>query len=124
MGLPFRKVRGEIYLIPAFLFLLIIFYIPLSGILIKGVQNENGQFSFLGIWGIISSTYYIKIIFFTFFQALVSTLLSVAIGIPGAWILSHYKFPGKKLLKAVITIPFILPSILVVLGFVSAIMDY
>ncbi|MDA3808979.1 MAG: iron ABC transporter permease [Spirochaetaceae bacterium] len=110
--------RGEIYLIPAFLFLLIIFYIPLSGILIKGVQNENGQFSFLGIWGIISSTYYIKIIFFTFFQALVSTLLSVAIGIPGAWILSHYKFPGKKLLKAVITIPFILPSILVVLGFV------
>lgn len=113
-----RKVRGEIYLIPAFLFMLIIFYIPLSGILVKGVQSENGSFSLAGILGIISSSYYRKILIFTLFQALVSTVLSVLIGLPGAWVMSHYSFPGKKLIKAVITIPFILPSILVVLGFV------
>lgn len=118
MNKSIRKVRGELFLIPAFLFMLIIFYFPLGSILVKGVQNESGSFSLSGITGILSSSYYRKILIFTFFQALVSTILSVLIGLPGAWIMSHYSFPGKKLIKAVITIPFILPSILVVLGFV------
>ncbi len=113
-----RKVRGEVYLIPAFLFMLLIFYIPLSGILVKGVHSEKGSFSLEGIIGIIGSSYYRKILIFTFFQAVVSTVFSVLIGLPGAWVMSHYSFPGKKLIRAVITIPFILPSILVVLGFV------
>lgn len=113
-----RKVAGEIYLIPAFLFILIIFYIPLSGILVKGVQSDEGVFSLQGIGGILSSSYYRKILSFTFIQALVSTVLSVLIGLPGAWVMSHYSFPGKRLIRAIITIPFILPSILVVLGFV------
>ena len=118
MPLPIKKVSGEILLIPAFLFLLIIFYIPLSTILIKGIQNKNGQFSLEGIMGILGSSYYRKIISFTFFQAILSTFFSVLIGLPGAWIMSHYTFPGKRLLKGIITVPFILPSILVVLGFV------
>lgn len=118
MSLHSRKVWGEILLIPAFLFLIIIFYIPLGTILIKGLQNDNNQFSLSGISEIIGSHYYRKIILFTIFQALISTFLSILIGLPGAWIMSHYSFPGKKLIKAVITIPFILPSILVVLGFV------
>lgn len=118
MTLKSKKFRGEFLLIPAFLFLIIIFYIPLGSILFKGLQNDNNQFSLSGITEIIGSAYYRKIILFTFFQALVSTVLSILIGLPGAWVMSHYAFPGKKLIKAIITIPFILPSILVVLGFV------
>lgn len=122
MGRKLRELRGgirdELLLLPAVLFILIIFYIPLGGILIKGVQNSSGEFSFKGIEEIIRSSYYRSIIGFTFFQALVSTILSIIIGLPGAWILSHYNFPGKRFIKAVITIPFILPAILVVLGFV------
>ncbi|MBN2658702.1 MAG: iron ABC transporter permease [Spirochaetales bacterium] len=122
MGRKLRQLRGavrdELPLIPAFLFILIIFYIPLGGILIKGIQAPGGAFSLDGIKQILGSTYYRSIIGFTFFQALISTILSVMIGLPGAWIMSHYSFPGKRVLKAVITIPFILPSILVVLGFV------
>lgn len=98
--------------------MLIIFYIPLGSILVKGIQNDQGSFSLQGITGILGSPYYRKIITFTFFQALISTLASLVIGLPGAWIMSHLSFPGKKVIKAIITIPFILPSILVVLGFV------
>lgn len=122
MGRELRKLKGnfrnESAIIPAFLFILIIFYIPLGTILVKGIQNSQGDFSLEGINGILGSPYYRKIIFFTFFQALISTVLSVLIALPGAWFLSHVIFPGKRLIKAVITIPFILPSILVVLGFV------
>jgi len=122
VGRKLRQVRGNLRdglpLIPAFLFIILIFYIPLGGILIKGIQDSSGTFSLEGIGDILQSAYYRSIIGFTFFQALISTVLSVLIGLPGAWIMSHYSFRGKRFLRAVITIPFILPSILVVLGFV------
>lgn len=60
----------------------------------------------------------LRVLLFTIVQSAVSTLGALAIGLPGAYIMSHYSFLGKRLVKAVATIPFILPSILVVLGFV------
>ena len=47
-----------------------------------------------------------------------STLFSLLLGLPGAFILSHYRFPGRKLLRALSGVPFVLPPILLVLGFV------
>jgi thiamine transport system permease protein len=47
-----------------------------------------------------------------------STILSVALGLPGAWLLSRFDFPLKGLVRALTTVPFVLPSIIVVLGFV------
>lgn len=62
--------------------------------------------------------YYLKIMVFTIKQAFLSTLASLVIGLPGAYLIARYKFTGKKVIKAISTIPFVLPSILVVLGFV------
>ncbi len=67
---------------------------------------------------VISSSYNRRIIVFTVFQATVSTIFAVLLGLPGAWLLATKNFPGKRLLKAVSSVPFVLPSILVVLGFV------
>ncbi len=110
--------RGEIRLLPLALFLLLTFYIPVFVILIKGLQNGDGQWSLTGIRGMGGSPYYRHILLFTFTQALLSTLLSLGAALPGSWLLSHLDFPGKRLLKALTLIPFILPSILVVLGFI------
>jgi thiamine transport system permease protein len=51
-------------------------------------------------------------------QAAISTIGALIIGLPGAYLLANYSFRGKRLIKAISSIPFILPSILVVLGFV------
>jgi thiamine transport system permease protein len=60
-----------------------------------------------------------KIIAFTVNQAFFSTLGALAIGIPGAFILADgFGGFGKRVLRSVTAIPFALPSILVVLGFV------
>ncbi len=67
---------------------------------------------------VISSSYNRRIIVFTVFQATVSTIFALLLGLPGAWLLATKNFPGKRLLKAVSSVPFVLPSILVVLGFV------
>jgi thiamine transport system permease protein len=54
---------------------------------------------------------------FTFFQAILSTALTLAIGLPGAWLFTHFNFPGKKLLRLLSTLPFILPTVVVAAGF-------
>ncbi|MDY6847395.1 MAG: iron ABC transporter permease [Chloroflexota bacterium] len=54
---------------------------------------------------------------FTVFQASLSTLLTLIIGLPGAWLFTHFNFPGKKALSTLTTLPFILPTVVVAAGF-------
>ena len=106
-----------IYLIPLVFFTLFFFY-PLTAILAGGITNAEGRFSLSRIFQMLSDPYYTKIIAFTLKQALLSTLLSLLLGLPGAYLLARTDFRGKNILKSFTTIPFVLPSILVVLGFV------
>lgn len=57
------------------------------------------------------------VIQFTFIQALASTLLTLAIGLPIAWQLGRYKWPFQSLTKAILTMPFVMPSIVAAMGF-------
>ncbi|GAA0650141.1 ABC transporter permease [Salarchaeum japonicum] len=56
---------------------------------------------------------------FTAYQAVLSTVLSVLLGVPGAWVLARFEFPGRSTLKSLTILPFVLPSIMVVAGFVA-----
>lgn len=105
-------------LLPGGLFLILLFYLPLSLVLKTALFTDNGSFSLDNFSKVLSSEYNIRIISFTLLQSLLSTLFTIVLGLPGAWLLATKNFPGKKLLKAVSAVPFVLPSILVVLGFV------
>lgn len=93
------------------LLLLTFFYTPLINIIIKGVNLNFFK-------EIINSFYYKKIISFTIYQAFISSMLSVIIAIPGAYLITRYDFKGKNFFLSLSSLPFILPSILTVLGFV------
>ncbi len=58
-----------------------------------------------------------SLIWFTLWQAIVSTLVTVLVAIPGAYLLYRRSFPGQQLIQALITVPFVLPSIVVAVGF-------
>lgn len=103
---------------PVVLLLTFLFVVPLAIILSKAFITDDGGFSFARIYKVVTDAYTLRILRFTIFQALISTIVSVAIGLPGAYILATYRFRGKKIIRAISTIPFVLPSILVVLGFV------
>ena len=104
--------------IPAFVLLFLLFLIPLCLTLSNAVYSAEGGFSFSSLFSTFTSPYTLHVLGFTLYQALLSTLASVLVGLPGAYILANYNFTGKRLVKAVSTVPFVLPSILVVLGFV------
>ncbi|WBC07831.1 ABC transporter permease [Micromonospora sp. WMMA1947] len=43
--------------------------------------------------------------------ATVATLLCVALGVPLAWLLARVEFPGRRLVRALVTVPLVLPPV-------------
>ena len=98
--------------------LLLIFYLPLLTIIVNTFFSSNGAFTFDYIKEALSSDINQWIIRFTLNQAFLSTFLTIILGFPGAYIFTRYSFKGKQFLFTLFTIPFVLPPIVVVLGFI------
>ncbi len=56
---------------------------------------------------------------FTLAQALASTLLTLLLGLPGAYLFGRYEFRGKSALRALSGIPFVLPTVVVAAAFTA-----
>ena len=54
---------------------------------------------------------------FTLWQAALSTLLTLLVGLPGAYLLARYRFRGKSLIQALTGIPFVMPTLVVAAAF-------
>ncbi len=59
------------------------------------------------------------IIGFTFFQAVVSTVATLLVGIGPAYLLARWEFSGRRLISTLITIPFMLPTVVVSSAFIA-----
>ena len=60
---------------------------------------------------------------FTLIEALASALLTILLGLPVAWSLSRYKWKRIRLIRAFLAVPFVTPSIVAAMGFLSLIRD-
>ncbi|MCB9454768.1 MAG: iron ABC transporter permease [Anaerolineaceae bacterium] len=97
-------------------FLGVFFFYPLISIL--GVSLvPDGQLNLGAFTALITSSYYRDTLVFTTVQALLSTLLTIGLALPGAYIFVRYQFPGKSLLMALATLPFVLPTVVVAASF-------
>ena len=57
--------------------------------------------------------------FFTFYQSILSTLLTLGLGLPAAFLFARYDFHGKSFLHTLTAIPFMLPTVVVAAGFTA-----
>jgi thiamine transport system permease protein len=64
-----------------------------------------------------------RVVAFTFWQAGLSTLLTLLVGLPGAYLFGRFTFRGKKLLRALTGIPFVMPTLVVAAAFESLLGD-
>ncbi|WP_298502697.1 iron ABC transporter permease [uncultured Sphaerochaeta sp.] len=103
--------------LPSTMVLLLLFFVPLFFTLSSAFVTEQG-FTFSRIAGVFTDPYTQRIMLFTLLQATLSTLASLLVALPGAYLIATYSFRGKRLILALSAIPFVIPSILVVLGFV------
>ncbi|MCP3990599.1 MAG: iron ABC transporter permease [Actinomycetia bacterium] len=60
-----------------------------------------------------------SVLVFTLVQAAVSTGLTMLIGLPVAQVLARYQFWGKRALRALVVVPFVLPTVVVASAFVA-----
>ena len=56
-------------------------------------------------------------LYFTIWQATLSTLLTMIVGFPAAYLMAKYRFIGKSFIRLLTTIPFIMPTVVVAAGF-------
>lgn len=61
----------------------------------------------------------LKVGWFTLWQAALSTLLTMIVAAPMTWAVSRYRFTGKRLAIALVTVPFVLPTVVVGTAFLS-----
>jgi thiamine transport system permease protein len=94
------------------LFLAVFFYLPIFNTFKFAFTNAHGQpisnKDLVGIW---------EPLVFTFYQAALSTILTLIIGIPAAFLFSRFIFTGKRILRTLVMVPFILPTVVVAAGF-------
>jgi thiamine transport system permease protein len=106
-----------LYLIPL-LFLSVFFFYPLLSIFALSFAPE-GNLDLTPLRRLIKTDYFARIIWFTVWQATLSTLLTVILALPGAYVFARYQFRGKSLIWALTTIPFVLPTVVVANAFTA-----
>jgi thiamine transport system permease protein len=102
--------RALLLLVVPFAFLVLFFFYPLLSILRLSfsIAGESQPFALNSILTPLG---------FTLWQAALSTLLTLAVGLPGAYLFARFEFPGKPLLRALTTLPFVLPTVVVAVAF-------
>lgn len=97
-------------------FLALLFVWPVATLIIRGVAPD-GELDLTGFGEVLARPRTWRIIRSTLVQATIATALCVATGVPGALILYRRRFPGRDLLRALATVPFVLPSVVVGIAF-------
>jgi thiamine transport system permease protein len=63
------------------------------------------------------------VVWFTFWQATLSTLLTLLAGLAPAYVMARYRFPGRRLLLGLLTAVFVLPTVVVGAAFLALLPD-
>lgn len=59
------------------------------------------------------------VVWFTVWQAAASTALTLVVGLPLAWVLGRFAFRGRSFVRALVLVPFVLPTIVVATAFLA-----
>ncbi len=99
-------------------FLALFFLYPLATIVERGLRGEGDA-----PLDVLTDPTTSDVVWFTVWQALASTALTIAVALPAAYVLGRYRFRGRSLVSALVVVPFVLPTVVVALAFVAILPD-
>ncbi|MFV0254346.1 MAG: ABC transporter permease [Beutenbergiaceae bacterium] len=103
-------------------FLGVFFLWPTAALVWRGFVVDSAL-DLTGFVDVFASARSWRIIGITLAQAGLGTVLAVLFGIPGAYLLYRRTFPGRALVRALVTIPFVLPTVVVGVAFRALLAD-
>ncbi len=98
-------------------FTAVFFAWPVVAIVHRGLVDDAGRFDPAAILALWWTPEVGRLVAFTLGQAAASTALTLALGMPVAWLLARVQLPGKTLVRVVVTVPFVLPTVVVGVAF-------
>ncbi|MCX6066716.1 MAG: iron ABC transporter permease [Chloroflexi bacterium] len=104
-----RSFSGILPWLAPIAFLGLFFFYPLARILALGFDFSSLSASVLARAS--------HVLLFTFYQATLSTILTLCFGLPLAFLFARFDFPAKSFFRALTAIPFMLPTVVVAAGF-------
>ncbi|CAM5591092.1 Sulfate transport system permease protein CysW [Streptomyces rimosus subsp. rimosus] len=99
-------------------FFALFFAYPVVAIVGRGLK-DGGQWQLARAGEVLSDPDVLHVLWFTVWQAAASTGLTLLIALPGAYVFARFEFPGKKLLRSVVAVPFVLPTVVVGSAFLA-----
>ncbi|MFJ4716146.1 ABC transporter permease [Streptomyces sp. NPDC088785] len=96
----------------------VFFAYPVVAIVGRGLHVDGG-WQLGRITEVLGQSDIRHVLWFTVWQALASTALTLLLALPGAYVFARLDFPGKQVLRAVVTVPFVLPTVVVGTAFLA-----
>ena len=85
-------------------FLALFFVFPLAAILERGLGAEG---DFASPLDVLTDPVTREVVWFTIWQAIASTALTIAVAVPAAYVLGRFSFRGRALVRALVLVPFV-----------------
>ncbi|MCF2706143.1 iron ABC transporter permease [Arcanobacterium haemolyticum] len=85
--------------------------------LLRGFTDGSGGLDLTGFVDVLGERRTWLIVWQTVWMAFAGTALSVLCGVPGAYVLYVCRFPGRGVLRALASVPFVLPTVVVGVAF-------
>lgn len=116
-----QALRSTPFLLPL-VFLALFYAWPLAAVLTRSLAPA-GAIDWAPALAVLNRSATWRVIAFTLGQAVLSTIATVLVGLPGAYLIGRYDFRGKRWLRALSGVPFVLPTLVVGAGFSALLGD-
>jgi thiamine transport system permease protein len=94
----------------------VFFLYPVAGMVGRGFWTD-GSFDPLAVLRVLGRPRVHRVLWFTVWSSGLATVLAVVLGLPVAFVLHRLSFPGQRLLRALVVVPFVLPTVVVGVAF-------
>ncbi|MDR0483140.1 MAG: iron ABC transporter permease [Cellulomonadaceae bacterium] len=95
------------------IFVALFFAWPVITMLIRGFTSDDGGGTLATVTSVMASARTWGLIRTTLLQAVIATAAATALGVPAAYLLYRTRFPGRSAVRGIITVPFVLPTVVV-----------
>jgi thiamine transport system permease protein len=103
--------RGLLAVVPV-AFFAVFFVYPVVAIVGRGLHSD-GSWHLDALGRVVTDPSLRRVLWFTLWQATLSTAITLAVGLPAAYCFARMQFVGKRVIWALLIVPFVLPTVVV-----------
>lgn len=94
----------------------VFFVLPVAGMVGRGFV-QHGHLDVGGVLAVLTRPEIRRAVWFTVWTSSAATALSCVLGLPAAYVLHRVAFPGRTWIRALLVVPFVLPTVVVGVAF-------